>query len=179
MRVRLEKNVGTGVTKALLHCLDRNQLLHHLGRSAMPEETPGDMRRAELVCDRLEAPLEECLVPDWAGLHGFALLSAVWKHPTFFLRPLVPSTEAFDVCLSQPNRAVRAMVLWGVNLPLIDGTHHPQVPGLRDRIFPFEGHLVRSNGSHRDQIDQRADRLLESVDQVDHFDRLWGVFSVL
>ena len=38
MRIELEKNVGTGVTKALL----------------LPEQTPGDMRKAELIRHRLD-----------------------------------------------------------------------------------------------------------------------------
>jgi hypothetical protein len=39
----------------------------------VPEETPGDVRKAEFVCHRLDTPLQKSLVPDRTGLPGLAL----------------------------------------------------------------------------------------------------------
>jgi hypothetical protein len=40
MGVVLEKNVGAGVTKALLRRLDRHMVFHHLCRPPMTEKSP-------------------------------------------------------------------------------------------------------------------------------------------
>jgi hypothetical protein len=52
----------------------------------MPQETPGDVRQAELSRDRLNTTAEDRLVPDWTGLHGFSLLDAVRKYPVVIPR---------------------------------------------------------------------------------------------
>jgi hypothetical protein len=71
-----------------------------------------------------------------------------------------------NVSLSEPDRPVTAMVLRSVDLTLIDGSHHPQIEILRLQIKSLEGQLLRSDRSHRHQIDKRTDRLLEGVDQL-------------
>jgi NAD(P)-dependent dehydrogenase (short-subunit alcohol dehydrogenase family) len=55
MGVELEKNVGARVSKALLRRLDWHMSFHHRRRSPVAEKTPGDMRKAEFLRDRLNA----------------------------------------------------------------------------------------------------------------------------
>ena len=77
MRVAPEKNIGTRVPQVLLRCLERYPRFHHLCRPQLPQETPGDVRKAKLLRSRLNAPAEKILVPDRIGLHGLALLNAI------------------------------------------------------------------------------------------------------
>jgi hypothetical protein len=92
MGIELEKNVGARVSKALLRCLDRHTTFHHLRGSPVAEKTPGDVREAEFLRDRLNAPGEKILMPDRTG---FAL---VRKHPVIVLRirSRLQSQQPFD-----------------------------------------------------------------------------------
>ena len=99
------------------------------------------MRKAEFLRDRLNAPGEKIFVPDRTSL------AVIWKHPVFVLRlrPLLQGQQPSDVGLRQPDGAIGAVVLRGVELALIDGTHHPQVPGFRNQILPLECQFVRTD----------------------------------
>ena len=67
----------------------------------MPQETPGDMRQAEPVRDRMDMPVAEMLMPDRIGLHDLGLLDAVGEHPVVILgmRPFLQRQQPLDVCL--------------------------------------------------------------------------------
>ncbi len=86
MRVELEKNVGSRVSQAFLHCLEGHTCLHHLCRSPVPEKTPRDVWKAKLVRHRLNAPGQKIFVPDRTSL------ATVGKHPVIILR-LDPGLE--------------------------------------------------------------------------------------
>ena len=62
----------------------------------MLQETPGDMRQAEPVRDRLDMPGKEMLMPDRTGLHDLALLDAVGNIQSSSCAS-VPSTPAAAV----------------------------------------------------------------------------------
>jgi hypothetical protein len=46
MGVVFEKNVGSGMTKALLRCLERNVTFDHQRRPSVAEQSPGNVRQA-------------------------------------------------------------------------------------------------------------------------------------
>ena len=95
------KSGGSRVVKALPHSLDIHLRRNHLGGPPMPQETPGDMRQAKPVRDRLDMPGEEMLMPDRTGLHDLGLLDAVGEHPVVILcmHPFLQRQQPLDVCL--------------------------------------------------------------------------------
>jgi hypothetical protein len=81
----------------------------------MAEKTPGDVRKAEFLRDRLNAPGEKIFVPDRSGP------AVVRKHPVVVLRlrPSLQGQQPFDAGLGQPDGAIGTVVLRRVELAAV------------------------------------------------------------
>jgi hypothetical protein len=82
-----------------------------------------------------------------------------------FIRSFSASRRSMSASVSRIGRLARWYFgMWSLPLLMARTT---QVPGLCNHVQPFECQLLWANRGHRHQVDQCADGLLQSVDQLD------------